>query len=79
MSRVRIVTDNANTIKPAVAEKLGVTYPSLTRESPLFPHIFSGEQVSIPLTYVVNAKGTVVDVISGWSSDAEKRLRELVD
>lgn len=60
------------------AKRLGVTYPVFTTEEPVYPHIFSGEEVFIPLTYLVDEAGLVVEVISGWSEAAEQRVRALV-
>lgn len=59
------------------ARKLGVSYPIFTTEEPAYPHIFSGEEVFIPLSFVVDGDGTVVEIISGWSDAAEARVREL--
>jgi thiol-disulfide isomerase/thioredoxin len=59
---------------PRVAAKLGVGYPVFTTEEPAWPEIFAGEEVFIPLTYLVGADGRVLEVFAGWSEEMTERV-----
>jgi thiol-disulfide isomerase/thioredoxin len=63
---------------PRALEKLGVTYPAYTTDERIFPALFAGEEFFIPLTYLVNAKGIIVDVFKGWSPETRRRAESLI-
>ena len=60
---------------PAFIKRMGVTYPNFIADKTIFPEIFSGEQVFIPLSFLVNGQGRIIEILTGWSDDAEQRLR----
>lgn len=63
-----------------VAEGLGVRYPLyLMEEYSSLEQILQLENVSIPLSILVDKEGRVVDVYSGWSPESERRILDLLE
>jgi thiol-disulfide isomerase/thioredoxin len=75
---VSVDTGPALTRVFATAASLGVTYPIYTAEEPAYPRLFAGEQVFLPLTYLVDREGRVVDFFSTWDAAAKERVRRAV-
>jgi len=71
---VSLDTGSARRQVPRVAAKLGVGYPVFTTEEPAWPEIFAGEEVFIPLTYLVGPDGRVQEVFAGWSEETSERV-----
>ena len=63
---------------PRQLKKLGVTYPIFTTDERIFPTLFAGDEIFIPLTYFVDAEGIVVDVFKGWSPQTQERIESLI-
>jgi thiol-disulfide isomerase/thioredoxin len=63
---------------PRQLRKLGVTYPIFTTDESVFPMLFSGEEIFIPLTFLVNEGGTVLEVFKGWSPETKERIESLI-
>ena len=59
-------------------KKLGVTYPAYTTDESVFPALFAGEEFFIPLTYLVDADGKIVEVFKGWSPETRRRVESLL-
>jgi thiol-disulfide isomerase/thioredoxin len=62
-----------------VAQRLGATYPIYTTEESAFELLFAGDQLFVPVTLIVDERGLVADVFSGWSPQTESKLRQLID
>jgi thiol-disulfide isomerase/thioredoxin len=62
----------------STARSLGVTYPVYTADEAAYPHLFAGEQVFLPLTYLVDREGRIVDFFSTWDAAAKERVRRAV-
>ena len=63
---------------PRALKKLGITYPAYTTDENVFPSLFAGEEFFIPLTYLVNSKGTIIEVFKGWSPETRRRVERLI-
>ncbi len=62
----------------AFARKLGVSYPLYRIDEAGIEKVFGGDQAFVPLSILVDEKGRVEDVFSGWSSETEKRIARLL-
>jgi thiol-disulfide isomerase/thioredoxin len=62
---------------PGFVRKQRLTYPVYTTTDGVFARIYSGDEVFIPLTYLVGADGIVTEVFTGWSKEAEGAIRKL--
>jgi thiol-disulfide isomerase/thioredoxin len=68
---------SAKNVKRAL-KKLGVTYPAYTTDETVFPSLFAGEEFFIPLTYLVDPDGTIVEVFKGWTPETRRRVESLL-
>ncbi|MEE3259946.1 MAG: redoxin family protein [Candidatus Latescibacterota bacterium] len=62
---------------PRFLKRLGVNYPVFTADETVFTQIFAGEQVFIPLSFIVDRQGRVVEAMAGWSAEVEAKVRAL--
>jgi thiol-disulfide isomerase/thioredoxin len=58
--------------------KLGVTYPVFAAEESIFPALFAGEEIFIPLSYLVGPEGKVIEVFKGYSEETSERIEALL-
>ena len=55
----------------------GVAYPILVAGPEALGQIFAGDEVTVPLSLVVDAEGIVVELLPGWSDESRQRLEAL--
>lgn len=61
----------------AFAERMKVHYPIYLGGVPAIEAIFAGDELAVPLTVVLDAKGIVSELIFGFSGDTRRRFAEL--
>ena len=59
--------------------RMGVTYPVFTTDETAFAQIYAGDQVFVPLSFVIDRQGRIADVFAGWSLETAARIRRLAD
>ena len=64
---------------PRFLEKYGIEYPIVTIGEDAIPRIFSGEEVIIPLSFLLDEQGHVVEVLEGWSEGSREELLRLLE
>lgn len=57
--------------------KVGVRYPIFLGGAPAIERIFSGEEMSVPLSVLVDDHGIILEVIPGWSGETQQKFFEL--
>jgi thiol-disulfide isomerase/thioredoxin len=70
------VEKNAN-VRRYVGQKR-VTYPIVIGGVSAIEQIYATEELTVPLTILVDEKGIVRDLISGWSAETQKKFKLLV-
>ncbi len=60
------------------ADQLGVTYPLYRIDEENVGKIF-GEEVFIPLSFLIDEKGRVAEVFEGWSPQSQRRIHQLLE
>ncbi len=63
-------------IKDYIAGKR-VTYPVLVGGVTAVENIYATDELSVPLTILVDEKGIVTDLIPGWSAETQSKFRSL--
>ena len=63
---------------PGFLARMGITYANFTTDASAFDRLFAGEQIFIPLSFIVDGEGRISDVLTGWSPAAEEKLRQLI-
>ena len=63
---------------PRFLSRMGIDYPVFTTEEGVFQQLFAGEQFFIPLSYIVDGDGRIVDVLTGWSPRAQRLIHQLI-
>ncbi len=58
--------------------KLKISYPSLVGEVSAIEAIYATEELSVPLSLILDDKGKVLEVLPGWSADTQRRLAALI-
>lgn len=59
------------------AVKKGVTYPIIVGGTTAIESIYATDELSVPLTILVDEKGIVTDLIPGWSKETQKKFARL--
>lgn len=64
-------------IKGYVAAKR-VTYPNLIGGVTAIENIYATDELSVPLTILVDERGIVTDLIPGWSAETQRKFNGLI-
>ncbi|NNE65420.1 MAG: redoxin family protein [Pyrinomonadaceae bacterium] len=60
-------------------KKFGVTYPILVGGVPAIEKIYATDQLTVPISILVDQNGNIKEVLPGWSAETEKRFFELAN
>lgn len=71
---LNVDTEKGVNIRKYVAEKR-VTYPILIGGVPAIEQIYATEELTVPLSILVNDKGVVTDLIPGWSAETQRKFQ----
>jgi alkyl hydroperoxide reductase subunit AhpC len=72
-------TDTKNAYLSAFKEKFKINYPILRVDEKTISQYFGNSEISIPILFIINRKGIVVDMHSGYSPGAvEKSLKKIL-
>lgn len=74
---INVDTEKGVNIKSYVAGKR-VTYPILVGGVTAIENIYATDELSVPLTILVDEKGIVTDLIPGWSAETQKKFAVLI-
>jgi thiol-disulfide isomerase/thioredoxin len=73
---VNVDTESGVNIKKYVAEKR-VSYPILLGGVPAIEQLYATDELSVPLSILVDEKGIVRDLIPGWSAETQRKFAQL--
>ncbi|MDA0335083.1 MAG: redoxin family protein [bacterium] len=59
-------------------DRAGITYPNFTTRESGLEQLFTGDQVFVPVSFVLDAQGRITDIFSGWSRESETAIRRLI-
>ena len=73
---IGISVDDASTRDrvPAYLKQFGITYPIYLSDHRLAEQVYVGEQGRVPLSFLLDPRGNVLEVFSGWSPALKQRL-----
>lgn len=74
---VNVDTEKNANVKGYVANKR-VAYPILTGGVSAIENIYATDELSVPLTILVDDKGVVTDLIPGWSAETRRKFAQMV-
>lgn len=74
---VNVDTETNVNIRKYVADRR-VTYPILIGGVPAIESIYATEELSVPLSILVDDKGVVLDLIPGWSAETQKKFAAMI-
>lgn len=57
--------------------QMRVGYPNFAGGVPAVESLFATDELTVPLSFVVDEKGVVVEIIPGWSAETQKRFNAL--
>ena len=63
---------------PGFLSRMGIAYPVFTTDEDVFAQIFAGDQVFVPLTFIVDPQGRIADVLTGWSEATAATIHDLI-
>ena len=61
----------------AFAQKYGARYPLVAGGVPAIEALYTGDDLFVPMSIVVDAQGVVTDILSGWSEATRQRFLTL--
>jgi thiol-disulfide isomerase/thioredoxin len=73
---LNVDTEKNVNIRKYVSEKR-VTYPILIGGVPAIEQIYATDELTVPLSILVDAKGIVRDLIPGWSAETQRKFLKL--
>ena len=73
---ISVDTEKTANIKKYVVEKL-VAYPIVAGGVPAITAIYATDELSVPLTILIDEKGVVTDLIPGWSAETQRKFAAL--
>ena len=59
-------------------DRAGITYPNFTTHQSSLEQLFTGDQVFVPVSFVIDAQGRIDNLFSGWSRESEAAIRKLI-
>ena len=74
---VNVDTEKGANVKGYIAGKR-VTYPNLIGGVAAIEQIYATDELSVPLTILVDERGIVTDLIPGWSAETQRKFNLLV-
>ncbi len=74
---LNVDTEKGANVKSYIAGKR-VTYPILIGGTAAIENIYATDELSVPLTILVDEKGIVKDLIPGWSAETQRKFTVLV-
>lgn len=74
---MNVDTDTGANIRRYIAEKK-VTYPNVIGGVPAIESIYATDELSVPLSILVDDKGTIIDLIPGWSAETRRKFEQMV-
>jgi hypothetical protein len=74
---INVDTEKGANIKGYVAGKR-VTYPIVIGGVAAIENIYATDELSVPLTILVDDKGIVKELIPGWSAETQRKFNLLV-
>lgn len=74
---INVDTEKGANVKGYIANKR-VTYPNLIGGVTAIEQIYATDELSVPLTILVDDKGIVTDLIPGWSLETQRKFNLLV-
>lgn len=74
---MNVDTEPGVNIRRYVAEKR-VTYPIVIGSVSAIESIYATDELSVPLSILVDDKGTIIDLIPGWSAETKRKFDVMV-
>jgi len=74
---ISLDTGQARTRVPQFLDRAGITYPNFTTQESSLEQLFAGDQVFVPLSFVIDAQGRIDAIFSGWSRESEAAIRKM--
>lgn len=60
-------------VKPHL-KRMGISYENLTRGRGVIESIYAGEELFVPISFLLDENGVVLEIFSGWSAEIKTRL-----
>jgi peroxiredoxin len=60
------------------AAKFGVRYPIFTGGIPVIEQLYATDELSVPLSILIDDKGVVRDLIPGWSAETRGKFAQMI-
>ena len=60
------------------ARRLGATYPVYAGGIPAVEKLYATDELTVPMSFILDDTGTVIELIPGWSERTRRRFEELV-
>ena len=62
---------------PGFVEEMGVTYPIVVAEAEFIRNLYTTDNVTVPISFLLDAEGIITDLLPGWSPQTREHLAEL--
>ena len=59
-------------------DRAGITYPNFTTPDSSLEQLFAGDQLIVPVSFVIDKQGRIDAIFSGWSRESEATIRRLI-
>ncbi|MDI1242014.1 MAG: redoxin family protein [bacterium] len=73
---MNVDTDTGANVRRYLSEKK-VTYPNVIGGIPAIESIYATDELSVPLSILVDEKGRIIDLIPGWSAETRRKFDQM--
>jgi thiol-disulfide isomerase/thioredoxin len=74
---LNVDTEKNVNVRKYITDK-GVTYPNVMGGIPAIERIFATDELTVPLSILVDENGVVLDLIPGWSAETQRKLQSML-
>ena len=75
---VSLDTGQARAKVPRFLDRAGITYPNFTTPDSSLEQLFAGDQLIVPVSFVIDKQGRIDAIFSGWSRESGATIRRLI-
>jgi hypothetical protein len=61
----------------AYLKRMGTSYRVAVGGAGAAEQLYAGDEVVVPLSFLLDEKGTLLEILPGWSAETQRRLADL--
>jgi peroxiredoxin len=62
---------------PGFLQEMGITYPIAVAEAEFISNFYTTDNVTVPISVLIDAEGKISDLFSGWTAETREQLEAI--